>query len=58
MTVSYLPIGESDISEFFSSSAINIISKSGMVRIKFGTVGQNLICESIQLGDMLYKVFN
>ena len=53
-----LPVGEGDISKFFSSSAVNFISESRMIRIKFGSVGQNLICESIKLGDMLLWVFN
>ena len=53
-----LPIGECDISKFFSSSAVNFISESRMIRIKFRSVRQNLICESIKLGDMLLWVFN
>ena len=53
-----LPIGEGDISKFFSSSAVNFISESRMVRIKLGSVRENLICESIEFGDMLLQVFN
>ena len=53
VTGSNLPIGEGNISKFFSSSAVNFISESRMVRIKLGPVRENLICESIEFGDML-----
>ena len=56
VTGSDLPIGEGNISKLFSSSAVNFISESRMVRIEFRSVWQNLICESIKFSDMLLWV--